>query len=445
MAGEAAPPPPSTNLAPPSERGNIPGESSEQHADAFGEAFTDLDKAFGVAPGESPPAKIPPERPAPAKPPEAPKPAAAKPAPKPGEPQRGPDGKFLPVKEPAKPGEQPKPEEKPAEPPIEKMAPAELRKAYEGLRRKLSALEEERKKPAEAAPIEPQEDPEKLQLTERLTEREKRLQALEEELQYTAYEKSQEYKEKYEQPFISAWKMGQDRAARLKVAEQKDALDEVIQPARQGTAEDFNTLMQIQDDDEAAEWAHKLFGPAKASSVLYHRERVQEANFAKHKALEDYKTNGVEREKQRQVMLENQTKAIRTLYQKTMAAAIDKYPQFFKPLDDDPKTKALLAKGMRLADRALGDMSLLEGEKPMSGEERIKLQAAMRNCFGSFQNLTYQLQKERTLRTDLEKKLADFEASVPRGGDGRGAGQPGAGRGDDSDTPESAFDAAFGT
>lgn len=439
MAGETAPPPPSPNLAPPSERGNIPAESSEQHADAFGEAFTDLDKAFGVEPGGSPPAKIPPERPAPAKSPEPPKQPAAKPTPK-----QGPDGKFLPQKEPAKPGEQPTPD-KPTEAPIEKMAPAELRKAYEGLRRKLSALEEERKKPTEAPPTEPQEDPEKLQLTERLTEREKRLEALEQDLRYTAYEKSQEYKEKYEQPFISAWKSGQDRAARLKIAETKDEFGDVTTPARQGTAEDFNTLMHIQDDDDAAEWAAKTFGPAKAPVLLYHRERVQEANNAKYHALEEFKTNGAEREKQRQHMLESQTKAVRTLYQKTMAAAIDKYPQFFKPLDDDPKTKALLAKGMRLADRALGDTSLLDGEKPMSGEERIKLQAAMRNCFGSFQNLTYQLQKERGLRADLEKKLADFEASVPKGGDGRSGGAQGAGAQGESDSPESAFDAHFGT
>lgn len=430
MATEApVAPPPAPNLAPAEgERGNIPNEPAAPHEESLGEAFAEMERAFGE----------PPSKPAaePTKPAEPSKPAE----PKPGVPPKGPDGKFLPRKDQAKAAE-PAKEQKPTEPPVEKMSPPELRKAYEALRRKHAALEEERSKAAAAPPPEPQEDPEKKQLSERLTEREKRMQELEDELRFTAYERSAEYKEKYEQPFISAWQVGQDRAARLKTIEQRDEMEEITAPARQGTAEDFNNLMLIQDDDEAAAWANKTFGP-KAAILLYHRERVQEANSAKQKALEEFKSQGSEREKQRAQLIENHTKAIRALYHKSTVSGVEKYPQFFKPDPADPKTKTLLEKGMRLADRALGAPDV-EGEKPLTGEERVKLQAAMRNCFGGFQNIAYQLQKERALRADLEKKLADYEASEPKGGDGRAGGRSPVATEDE--TPEAAFDAHFGS
>jgi hypothetical protein len=84
----------------------------------------------------------------------------------------------------------------------------------------------------------------------------------------------------------------------------------------------------------------------------------------------------------------------------------------------------------------------MEGEKPLSGEERIKLQAAMRNCFGGFQNIAYQLQKERARRTELETRLAEYEKSEPRGGDGRAGGSARPQEGGES--PEQAFDDFFG-
>src|SRR5439155_3548115 len=120
--------------------------------------------------------------------------------------------------------------------------------------------------------------------------------------------------------------------------EQKDDLDNVVQPGRKGTQEDFDTLMRIQDDDEAATWASKLFGP-KAPMLLFHRERVQEANNQRRNALEEFRKTGSEREKQRMELITNHQKTVRTIFDKTKDAGIEQYPQFFKPSDDDPKTK----------------------------------------------------------------------------------------------------------
>lgn len=442
----AAPPPapapaaPQPAVAPPQgDRGNLPGESPAVHEEALGEAFADLDKMYnepaqtGTRRGPSAPAapKAPEAKPTPK---EAPKPGELE---KPRVDARGrehaPDGKLLP--------KQPEPA---AEPPIEKMAPADLRKAYEGLRNKLTTLEAEHTK-LKAAPAKPQtpgEDPERKALTERLAEREKHAASLEEEMRFLDYQRSQEYKDRYEKPFIDAWKMGQERAIRLKTAPVVDELGDETTPARQGTGEDFNTLMSIQDDDQAAEWAAKTFGTQKAAVLLYHRERVQETNNAKYQALEEYKTKGAEREKERRTMVENHTKAVRDLYHKVKDAGVEKYPQFFRPDESDPKTQELLDKGMRLADRALGAPDV-EGEKPLSGEERVRLQAAMRNCFGGFQNVIYQLKKANARASELEKQLAEYEASVPKGGDGRGRGTAPATT--DDETPEGAFDHAFGT
>lgn len=355
---------------------------------------------------------------------------------------RGPDGKFVPksertkaspAKAEAKPKQTVKPEPKedekeeaetddilgePAEDkpkddkPSEKIAPRQLREAYEQLKKKHAELELEHTKFKSKA-SEP--DPEKKTLSERLAEREKRLNELEDEIRYAAYEKSSEYRDKYQTPFIEAYKAGRAKTASLSTTDEEGNI-------RKGTGEDFDALMRIVDDNEAAEFAANTFGN-KASMVMYHRERVNELNNARTKAVEEYRSKGGERAKQMTEAQEKQRKEARDEYVKSVETATEKYPQWFKPEDGDDKGNELLDKGFHLADLAFNwGQPVRDGDKPLTPTQLAKLHAAIRNKAAGFDRLAYREKKHLSRIKELEAEIAKYKASEPGPGEGRRAG-----------------------
>jgi hypothetical protein len=335
------------------------------------------------------------------------------------------DGTFLPKTE--KPAEKPEdvlnPEDKakpsdkladkPAEVPPEKMAPKQLREAYENLRRKHQELESEHTKIKTAPKPEPVEDTEKKQLSE------KRLQEVEDELRFTAYEKSSEYKEKFEAPFVDAFIAGRNKVAGMKTVAVKDPDTEtVIEPSRQGTAEDFDALMKISDDDAASDWAVAKFG-AKAPMVLFHRERVQETNLARSKAIDEYRKNGSQREKERGEQLETYRKTFNEAVTKASKDAEAKHAKWFAKDDADAPGNEILEKGQHLVARVLANGApVKEGDKPMSPPELAAAVAAIRHKAGAFDRLAHRHAAAQKEIKALKTKLEAFEKSEPGPGEG---------------------------
>ena len=297
-----------------------------------------------------------------------------------------------------------KPESKP-EPESKKPQPAaELRQAYESLKAKHKALEQEHL----ALKTAPREDPEKKTLAERLAEREKRLSDLETEIKFARYESSEEYKEKYWKPFEDAFGVARSKVASLKITDSEGV-------AHQATAEDFDKIAQIKDDDQAADLAHEMFGN-KAPVVLYHRERVQELNAARLKAIEDFRKLGSEREKQWQEQQSKTTESIGKLWQQANAEAVEKYPQWFKPAEGEEASEenAILEEGFKLADAGFSD------NPNLTHEQRVRLHSAIRNRAAGFGRVVFQNRKLEARVAELEEKLKAFEASEPGSGDGAG-------------------------
>ena len=296
-----------------------------------------------------------------------------------------------------------KPEAKPGEAPKAKPQPAaELRQAYEALKAKHKALEEENI----SLKTKPVEDPEKKTWMDRAEAAEKRRLELEDEMRYTRYESSAEYKQKYEEPFVNAYQTGRAKAASLKITDSDGNI-------RQGTQEDFDRIARLTDDDQAASLAADMFGN-KAPLVLYHRERVQELNGARVRAIEDFKKIGAEREKQQN---EAQTKSAAEMgkaWQQANAEAVERYPQWFKPTEGADDENAALEEGMKLADKAFSDTS------DLSPEQRVRLHSAIRNRAAGFGRLVLQNRKLSAQVTELQTKLKEFENSEPGDGDGKG-------------------------
>jgi hypothetical protein len=287
------------------------------------------------------------------------------------------------------------------------MSPKALRKAY--LRVKARAKELEARVAAQKDGA-PQDDPEKKSLAEKLAEREKRLAEIEEERRFTNYEGSEDYKQRYYEPFVEAFAVGRDKVSKMTVT--------VDGEERQGTSEDFDAVMRVQDENDAAELAYDMFGN-KAAAILVHREKVIEMNNARLKAINDYRKNGAEREKQQVASRQKEIEDLKQTFEGQKKAAIEKFPHWFKPTEGealDQKANDLLQKGMELVDRAY------EGNN-LPPQELAKLHSAIRNKAGAFDRVAYELKQAQKANAELKAKLAEFEASVPGSGSARKAAQ----------------------
>lgn len=324
-----------------------------------------------------------------------------------------------PVEKPAaaqteKPGE--KPAEKPADlqddSEIKNLQPAQLKKVYQEKKRELhdtktkltaaeTRLKELEAKASELSNLSA--------IQEKLTATEKRAQDLEQQIKFVDYEKSPEYKEKYYAPFLDAYQAGRTKVASLKTREVKDPnTEEVIQPRRQATEEDFDNIMRIQDDGEAAEAADHLFGPL-SNLVIYHREKVMELNRARVKAIEDYKAKGGEREKQTAAQISALQEKVKNTFQASVQAGVEKYPQWFKAEEGDEDGKAALEKGMLNADTIFSNSKL----DPETAAQR---HAAFRNMAGAFPYVALKLHRAEAKIAELEKELGEFKKSELGGG-----------------------------
>jgi hypothetical protein len=290
------------------------------------------------------------------------------------------------------------------------------------LRETLEALKVEfqksqtRVRELEATSAQPKADPEKETLRTQLTEAQKRLQAMDEEIRFSNYERSTEYKEKWEAPFIDAYEAGRNKVASFKL-QNEDGTE------RMGTPQDFDAFMRITDDNDAAERAAELFGN-KASMIMWHRERVQQMNASRLKALDDYRKSGGEREQARSQAAKARQQQLAALWEQEAKAAVDnpKYAPWFKAPEGDTAGKEILERGFAFADEAFGKPRLDENGKPVqrSPEEAAKMHAVVRNKAAAFDYQIYRNQKLAKELKELKKKLGEFEKSVPANGSGGG-------------------------
>jgi hypothetical protein len=368
-------------------------------------------------------------------------PVAPVPAPIGDKRERGTDGKFL------KAGEKPKPVEKPAEKPEPKVDPkaeidfekppervGDLRKHYDALKarhRELETKHAELQKTSQA----PREWPEEKTYKEKLAEREKSIEAhgkriadYESELRFVNYRKSEDYKHNFEKPYVDAFLAGRDRAKNLKIIQRKTDADpengieaKIVQESRQGKPEDFDEIMSIVDDDLAAERAAELYGPTKASVILWHREQVNARNIAANNAVKEYQEKGAEWEKQRAELSSKQMETATKMIEDFRTAAVEKYPALFKPDDSDPKGNELLEAGSHLLNRVLkGGSPIKDGERQMTQEEMAIAISAVRNKAAAFDRVAYKANALAKENKALKAELSQFKASVPGNGEGNG-------------------------
>lgn len=164
-------------------------------------------------------------------------------------------------------------------------------------------------------------------------------------------------------------------------------------------------------------------------------------NAKKAAALGEFKTKGAEWSKAKADKAAAESQEFEKIWTEEGQRAAERFPQYFAPSDDDPKTAELLNEGFRDAERAFfPNKPPGEGEKPMTKTELAHMQRAMFNRAAAFPRVAHELRKSNARIKEMEATIAEYEKSEPRGGDGKGQ----RGSGNVELTPEASFDKRFG-
>lgn len=265
-------------------------------------------------------------------------------------------------------------------------------------------------------------NPEVGKLTETVKQYEERMKAQEETLRYVNFEQSDEYKTEYWAPYEKAYQGGYNLVGELQTVLRKDDLGEITQERRDGTAADFDKIVNTPKAGAAAELAETLFGPMQGGLIMRERAKVLEANAAKEQAKDKYKKEGGEIFKKRQEAAQAQQREVAQTYWQDIKTAIEKRPEMFGPVEGDEVANKALEKGFALADEAFsGIRKNPDGsDRQLTPKEHAQVNAAVRNQAGAFGKVWHQLKQAQKMQADLEAKLKEFQASEPKDGDGAG-------------------------
>lgn len=356
-------------------------------------------------------------------------------------------GKFKPAEKPiAKAPEKPleKPEVEAAEKPTgEEKAPenttpevkpvkaAELRNAYEGLKKKVKdelepevqrlrakVKEYETKPPEDTAPI-----------LQKLKTLEERNTELERHIALVDYEQSHEFTTKYDQPYRETWNRATAAFNQLTVrqADGENDLGEpkfTRRPATEADLIELGTLPLSQLDEKAQE----MFGASAPRAVQY-IEKLRDLATAKQSAIEDAKTKAGEWKSQRTLESKSREQARATAWKEVNSGLEEKFPKAFKVNEGDADDAGAHAKGFALADllflgnQALkpeqvdalpdGFKSTLKAGKPLTEVQKVQLNALARLKMANHDRLIVARKKDQARIVELEKIVAEFEKSEP--------------------------------
>lgn len=247
-------------------------------------------------------------------------------------------------------------------------------------------------------------------LTEQLAAATKKIEQYEGEVRLTKYERSQEYKEKYESPYQDAVRSayGEVKELFVTIPNPEDPEHPKERPA---TEADFDEIYQL-PLGPATKLAHAKFGEA-ASIVIAHRKAIRDRAQAAVKAVEEHKTKGAEYEKQQTAQQRMREEGMTRMFNTAVEGLQTKYPTWFGEREGDKEWNEAMAHGRQVAELAYGD-----GRDKLTPDQSAILNAQIYHRIASWPALKVALTRTEAKLKELEKAAQEKRASAP------GAAQP---------------------
>lgn len=238
---------------------------------------------------------------------------------------------------------------------------------------------------------------------------EARNKELEDEIRHVNYSKSKEFSEQYQKPYEEAWVNAIADLKELVITNDDGS-------SRTATAQDLIALSNM-PLGQARATAKAWFGDS-ADDVMAHRRTIRDLSDKQTKALEDSKTHGSERDQQRTAEMQAKHKARSEESAKVWAAvnaeAVEKY-EYLRPVEGETERNEKLEKAQKFVDETLKS-NIGQAKTQEERDKIIKAHAALRNRAVGFSTLKHENQSLKAKVAELEKAIAEFQASEPTNG-----------------------------
>ena len=276
---------------------------------------------------------------------------------------------------------------------------------------------------------------ERTALTARVEKAEARAKELEDHIRYVDYEKSTEFKEKFDAPYVASWERAMSELSEITVTDPGTGQPRAV------TADDLVKLanMPLQAAQDASD---ELFGKF-ASYAMTHRAEIKKMSAARAQALKDAREQGAQRETQTR---EQQTKQLTESVQftrdtfKAINEAILKDPKIgvdFQPIvppegqqlsAEETEWNDTLAAGYKLVDDGWAANPTAPNLTPEQRKEIIMRHAAIRNRAAGWKPLKLKLRRVEKALAAAHKELEQYRESIPPAGGSVPSSRNGTGR-----------------
>jgi cell division protein FtsB len=240
----------------------------------------------------------------------------------------------------------------------------------------------------------------------KLTKVEARAKELEEEIKYVNYTKSEEYKVKYEEPYVKAWGRAMGELKELTVEDGQGNQ----RPVSQDDLLELVNLPLV----KAKQMATEKFGEF-ADEVMSHRKEIRKLHDESAAALEQARKAAGERETATGAQQKEMQSSVLQEWNRSNEEIVsnEKYGTYFKPVEGDEQGNQRLAKGFELADRAFSESPLDPRLTPEQRKSIVQRHAVVRNRAAAFGRLVHQIGQKEARIAELEKELSGYRGSEP--------------------------------
>ncbi len=340
------------------------------------------------------------------------------PAPSVPKPETKPDDKLVeptdpkPDKPEVKPAE--KPATQPASEPEDEFTPPQVGKPSEirgwalrmGKKAKAATAEkvalEARIKALETAPPKQLED--NSLMAQRLAAAEKALQDREQEMRMTRYERSDEYRTKFEAPYKTAVSRAYREVKELLVSE-PNPQDPDNPRERAATPADFDEVYNL-PLGQASKLAKAKFGDA-AGIVMQHRQQIRGLAEAGYAAVEEYKSKGSEFENQTKAQQAQHAQGMLSMFNRAAEDYAKKSPEFFAPREGDAEGNELFQKSRAFAE------AVFAGNDGLPPQTVAMRDARAFNWLSAYPRLARDVKKLRGELSEAQKTIESLRGSGP--------------------------------
>lgn len=251
-------------------------------------------------------------------------------------------------------------------------------------------------------------------LAARLADIEKNFNETSEQIKYLNYERSSEYKDKYETPYRKAASAAYEAVKQLTVTEPDPTQppnQDGSHPTRErpATEADFDEIYQL-PLGPAAKLASKKFGPELVGTMMQHWHNIRTLAKDATNALKDWKEKASQREKaesDQKTIQEGQIQEAWTTVNKRMSED-PRGADLWAEVKDDKEINEAIGQGFALADRRFSN-----DYAKMSQMEKIVLDASIRHRVAAFYRLRVENQRLKAEHAQALKDLAELRGSGP--------------------------------